>query len=211
MGSNPVRYFLPLCIPTFWHHWPLWGLQNLYFLKCCICTEWVKTRYSLILLCLWWPSLWSVLWSVVIQLARFCHSTSFSSRMFEELIDVKKMINPESYNPNKVYRPSLEPQVEYEDTPEFRQSLNMKVSRDNFGSIKIVFCRTSLPLASSRCVRSTFLSHCPLSSKQCRWLTSARSTNFSSEKYLGMLGIKPGAAGSGSKCANHCAMLPQPE
>ena len=51
--------------------------------------------------------------------------------MFEELIDVKKMINPESYNPNKVYRPSVEPPVEYEDTPEFRQSLNMKVYLEN--------------------------------------------------------------------------------
>jgi len=47
--------------------------------------------------------------------------------MFEELIDVKKMINPESYNPMKIARPNMEPQVEYEDTPEFRQSLNMKV------------------------------------------------------------------------------------
>jgi hypothetical protein len=47
--------------------------------------------------------------------------------MFEELIDVKKTINPESYNPIKVARPSIEPTMEYEDTPEFRQSLNMKV------------------------------------------------------------------------------------
>lgn len=47
--------------------------------------------------------------------------------MFEELIDVKKAINPESYNPLKVARPNIETPVEYEDTPEFRQSLNMKV------------------------------------------------------------------------------------
>ena len=47
--------------------------------------------------------------------------------MFEELLDVQKKINPESYNPTKVARPSLEPYLEYEDTPEFRESLNMKV------------------------------------------------------------------------------------
>ena len=47
--------------------------------------------------------------------------------MFEELLDVQKKINPESYNPTKVARPSLEPYLEYEDTPEFRKSLNMKV------------------------------------------------------------------------------------
>ena len=57
--------------------------------------------------------------------------------MFEELIDVKKMINPESYNPNKVSRPNLQPAVEYEDTPEFRQSLNMKVTR-NLAHFKVL-------------------------------------------------------------------------
>jgi hypothetical protein len=41
---------------------------------------------------------------------------------------VKKMINPESYNPTRLQRPNLEVPLEYEDTPEFRQSLNMKVS-----------------------------------------------------------------------------------
>ena len=35
------------------------------------------------------------------------------------------------------------------------------------------FCRTGLPLARTRWVWSTFSSHCQLSSKQCRWLTSA--------------------------------------
>ena len=34
--------------------------------------------------------------------------------------------------------------------------------------------------------------------------------NFSTEKKLGTLGIKPGAAGSGSKYANHGALLPTP-
>ena len=33
--------------------------------------------------------------------------------------------------------------------------------------------------------------------------------NFSSDIFWGMLGIKPGAAGSGSKYANHCAILIQ--
>ena len=32
------------------------------------------------------------------------------------------------------------------------------------------FCSTSLPLARTRCVWSTFSSHCPLSSKQRHWL-----------------------------------------
>ena len=41
------------------------------------------------------------------------------------------------------------------------------------------FCRTSFLLASSRRVRSTFSSHCPLSSKPCSWLTSTISTIFS--------------------------------
>ena len=47
--------------------------------------------------------------------------------MFEEQLDVVKKINPESYNPTKVVRPNLEPEQQYEDTPEFRKSLNMKV------------------------------------------------------------------------------------
>ena len=53
------------------------------------------------------------------------------------------------------------------------------------------FCSTSLPLASTRCVRSTFSSHCLFSPKQRCWLTSATSTFFSSEKISGMLGIEP--------------------
>jgi hypothetical protein len=48
--------------------------------------------------------------------------------MFEEMLDVVKKINPESYNPTKVVRPNLEPEQQYEDTPEFRKSLNMKVN-----------------------------------------------------------------------------------
>ena len=44
------------------------------------------------------------------------------------------------------------------------------------------FC-TSLPLASTTWVWSTFSSHCPFSSYLRHWLTSATSTIFSSEKY----------------------------
>ena len=71
-----------------------------------------------------------------------------------------------------------------------------------FGSI--VF----LLLGSARWARSIFSSYCPLSSKQCHWLTSATGKIMSSEIFFGMLGIKPGAAGSGSKYGNHCAFLP---
>ena len=39
-----------------------------------------------------------------------------------------------------------------------------------------LFCSTSLPPASTRWARSTFSSHCSLSSKQCCWLTLAKLT-----------------------------------
>ena len=61
-----------------------------------------------------------------------------------------------------------------------------------------LFCSAILPLVSTRWVQSTFSSLCPLSSKQRRWLTSVTSTIFSSEIFLGTLGIEPGAAGYGS-------------
>ena len=48
-----------------------------------------------------------------------------------------------------------------------------------------LFCSTSWPLACTRWVQSTFLSHCSLSTN---WLTSALSTIFSSENNLGTLG-----------------------
>ena len=51
------------------------------------------------------------------------------------------------------------------------------------GSIISFFGITSLPLAFTRWVQSTFSSHCPLSSKQRHWLTSAKVTIFSFEKY----------------------------
>ena len=74
-----------------------------------------------------------------------------------------------------------------------------------------IFCFTNLPQARIRWVRSTFSSHCPLSSKQrcCCWLSLASSTIiFSSEKNSGTLGIKRGVAGFGRKYENHFAMLP---
>ena len=67
------------------------------------------------------------------------------------------------------------------------------------------FCSASLPLACTRWVQSTLSSHCPLSSKQ---FNLNNIYNFSSEKNSVKLGIEPGAAGSRSKCANHCAKLP---
>ena len=47
---------------------------------------------------------------------------------------------------------------------------------------RVTFCSTSLPLPSTRWVRSTFSSHCSLFSKQRRWLTSPTLTMFSSKK-----------------------------
>ena len=73
---------------------------------------------------------------------------------------------------------------------------------------KKMWISTSLPLASTWWVWSTLASHSTLLFKQRCWLTSASSTIFSSGKKLGMLGIKSGATGSGSKYANHSDMLP---
>lgn len=47
-------------------------------------------------------------------------------RMFEERLHLKNKINPESLSPHNITRPDLDKSVEYEDTPEFRQSLNME-------------------------------------------------------------------------------------
>ena len=60
-----------------------------------------------------------------------------------------------------------------------------------FKFYKSFFCSNRLPQASTRWLQSTFTSHCPLSSKQHRWLTSASSTIYFSEKNLGTLGIDP--------------------
>ena len=56
------------------------------------------------------------------------------SNMLEDVRKLTNQINPESLDPNHVSRPPAEKPDEeksrdYEDTPEFRKSLNMKVSR----------------------------------------------------------------------------------
>ena len=48
--------------------------------------------------------------------------------MFEERVHLKNKINPESMQPHNISRPDLDTSVEYEDTPEFRKSLNMEVN-----------------------------------------------------------------------------------
>ena len=45
--------------------------------------------------------------------------------MFEEKYDVKNEINPHSYNPHKVAKPQIKLEEQYEDTEEYRKSLNM--------------------------------------------------------------------------------------
>ena len=45
--------------------------------------------------------------------------------MFEERMDIKKKINPHSISPHNITKPNTTKDVEYEDTPEFRKSLNM--------------------------------------------------------------------------------------
>ena len=55
-------------------------------------------------------------------------------------------------------------------------------------------CCTGLPLARTGWVWSTFSRHCPLSSYQCHWLTSAASMIFPLKFFLRMLGFKPRAA-----------------
>ena len=47
--------------------------------------------------------------------------------MFEERAHLKNKINPESIHPHDIIKPDFDKSVEYEDTPEFRKSLNMEV------------------------------------------------------------------------------------
>ena len=47
--------------------------------------------------------------------------------MFEEKVDLKHVINVESIKPHDLKRPSEHVPEQYEDTPEFRQSMNLKV------------------------------------------------------------------------------------
>ena len=56
----------------------------------------------------------------------------FDRRMFEEKVDLKHVINVESIKPHNVKRPSEHVPEQYEDTPEFRQSMNLKVFLINF-------------------------------------------------------------------------------
>ena len=51
--------------------------------------------------------------------------------MFEDDQDAKNQINPESINPHEIKRPGKDKKQpeEYEDTPEFRKSLNLKVKK----------------------------------------------------------------------------------
>ena len=47
--------------------------------------------------------------------------------MFEEKVDLSHKINVESIKPHDIKRPSEHVPEQYEDTPEFRQSMNLKV------------------------------------------------------------------------------------
>ena len=49
--------------------------------------------------------------------------------MFEEKVDLKHVINVESIKPHDLKRPSTHVAEQYEDTPEFRQSMNLKVRK----------------------------------------------------------------------------------
>ena len=75
-------------------------------------------------------------------------------------------------------------------------------------NLYMFFCRDGLPLARSRWVWSTFSSHCPLSSIQPHWLTSATSIFFPHKKISWTLGIKPGAAGWEASMLPLCYAVP---
>ena len=47
--------------------------------------------------------------------------------MFEEKVALSHKINVESIKPHDINRPSEHVPEQYEDTPEFRQSMNLKV------------------------------------------------------------------------------------
>ena len=49
---------------------------------------------------------------------------------------------------------------------------------------KLCFCSTGLPLARTRWVRSTLSSHCPLTSDQVHWFTSATAIIFPLKKIV---------------------------
>ena len=65
--------------------------------------------------------------------------------MLEDERKLTNKINPESLDPNHVSRPTVEEPEEkstdYEDTPEFRKSLNMKVSQRVTPSVHPLSCQ----------------------------------------------------------------------
>ena len=69
--------------------------------------------------------------------------------MFEEKVDLKHVINVESIKPHDVKRPSEHVPEQYEDTPEFRQSMNLKVN--SFEIIKISGDLNFLKFITIRC------------------------------------------------------------
>ena len=75
----------------------------------------------------------------------------------------------------------------------------LNLSHSAYRWLAFFFC-TGLPLARTRWVRTTFSSHCTLSSNQYSWLTSATAIIISSENSLGMLGIKPRLLGEKQVC-----------
>ena len=70
--------------------------------------------------------------------------------MFEEKVDLKHVINVESIKPHDVKRPSEHVLEQYEDTPEFRQSMNLKVNLFEIikisGDLNLDFYHNTLPL-----------------------------------------------------------------
>ena len=56
--------------------------------------------------------------------------------MFEEKVDLKHKINVESIKPHDLKRPSTHVPEQYEDTPEFRRSMNLQVHNAIERSIK---------------------------------------------------------------------------
>ena len=77
----------------------------------------------------------------------------FHRRMFEEKVDLKHVINVESIKPHNVKRPSEHVPEQYEDTPEFRQSMNLKVFLINF--LCQTLCENKIYIKSSQNIRTS--------------------------------------------------------
>ena len=97
-----------------------------------------------------------------------------------------------------------------------RREILMKGVKSGFFKIlcstSLPLATTSLPLASTRWVRSTFSSHCPLSSRHVPLINLSNIDNFCqiAKIILGTLRIEPGAAGSGSRNTDRCATYATP-